>query len=240
MYDEVYFGGEVLPCVVEKFPVIRKAQRKFTTYSVPGRNGDILIQQNAFENVVVPYQIYCGNGDIPADWNDLAIVLYKEGYQTLWDISDQDHFRLAMFNGPVDAQYYWEQVGRTTLEFNCRPERFLKSGAEEADYTPIHDQQGNTIFSLENPTAYTAKPLLVVHMTGGDGKITVNGEDFEITDVPSTTIYLDCEKQDAYLGTSNLNQYVSGVFPTFAPGTNLVVYNGDISSIDVIPRWWEL
>ena len=99
---------------------------------------------------------------------------------------------------------------------------------------------GNKIFAIENPTAYTAKPLIVVYTTGGHGRITVYGEVFEITDSPSNTINLDCEKQDAYLGTSNLNQYVSGVFPTFVPGTNNVICNLGISSVDVIPRWWEL
>lgn len=135
VYDEVYFGGEVLPCVVEKFPVIRKPQRKFTSYNIPGRNGDIIVQQDAYENVIVPYQIYCGEGDVQADWTDLANVLYKDGYQKLSDISDPDHFRMGVFNGGIDAAYYWEKVGRTTLEFNCRPERYRVDGAKPISYS---------------------------------------------------------------------------------------------------------
>lgn len=242
VYDEVFFGGKVLPCVVEKFPVIRKAQRKFSTFNVPGRNGDIIVQQDAFENVVVPYQVFCGNGDVQADWNDLAVVLYQKGYQTLQDISDPEHFRLGVFCGPVDAQYYWEQVGRTTLEFNCRPERFLLSGTIETEYLHLIDLGGNPITQyLDNPTAYIAKPLIEVVITAnGSGTITVNGNTLTITSIPETSFFLDCETQDAYLGTSNLNSYVSGTFPTFIPGQNSLIIDGDISSIYVTHRWWEL
>ena len=241
-YDEVFFGGKVLPCVVEKFPVIRKAQRKFATFNVPGRNGDIIVQQDAFENVIVPYQIYCGDTDVQTDWGDLAEVLYQTGYQTLQDISDPEHFRLGVFNGPVDAQYYWEQVGRTTLEFNCRPERFLLSGADSENYVPLVDANNDPVATVvDNPTKYTAKPLIVVNITSnGSGTLTVNGNTLTITSVPQTKVYLDCEKQDAYLATTNLNSYVSGTFPTFVSGTNQILMGGDITSIDITPRWWEL
>ena len=135
VYDELYFGGDVVPAVVEKFPVIRKAQRKFTSYNIPGRNGDIIVQQDAYNNVILPYQIWCGEeGEVQTDWTDLAAVLYKDGYQKLSDIADPEHYRKAVFNGPIDAQYYWDQVGRTTLEFNCRPERYLVDGQTPISY----------------------------------------------------------------------------------------------------------
>ena len=141
VYDELYFGGDVVPAVVEKFPVIRKAQRKFTSYNIPGRNGDIIVQQDAYNNVILPYQIWCGEeGEVQTDWTDLAAVLYKDGYQKLSDIADPEHYRKAVFNGPVDAQYYWDQVGRTTLEFNCRPERYRVDGAVElGEFEPTQE-----------------------------------------------------------------------------------------------------
>ena len=241
-YDQIFFGGQALPCMVEKFPVIRKAQRKHTVYNVPGRNGNIYVQQDAFENVITPYQIFCGNGDVQADWSDLAEILYQEGYQTLSDIDDPAHFRLAVFNGPVDAEYYWNQVGRTTLEFDCRPERFLLSGQTATEYPKVVDLYGNPVpFTINNPTAYTAKPLILVTITpGGSGVITANGETLTITAVPVSGFYLDCENQDAYIGTTNLNGYISGTFPVLKPGANTYVGDGDVSKLTITPRFWEL
>lgn len=152
VYDELYFGGEVVPAVVEKFPVIRKAQRKFTSYNIPGRNGDIIVQQDAYNNVILPYQIWCGEeGEVQTDWTDLAAVLYKDGYQKLSDIADPEHYRKAVFNGPIDAQYYWDQVGRTTLEFNCRPERYRVDGAVSPDsYEALSNNTGIVKWKLSD------------------------------------------------------------------------------------------
>lgn len=243
IYGQVWFGGEILPCVVEKFPALRKAARKHTAYNVPGRNGNIIVQQDAYENVIVPYQIYCGNrNEVQALWADLAKVLYKDGYQRLEDITDPGHFRMGVFNGPLDAEYYWNEVGRTTIEFDCRPERFLVLGEYSTEYPAVFDLQGDPVpFTVTNPTAYTAKPLIKVTISGGgNGTIVANGNTLSVNSIPVTTFYLDCERQDAYYGTTNLNRYVSGAFPTLVPGSNTLSMDGDISKLTITPRWWEL
>lgn len=129
--SKIWFGGRLLPCTVERFPAIKKAARKFRQYNVPGRNGDIFFQDDAFENVVASYDVYATDeiyGAIEA-WKNLAAVLYQKGYQKLRDTYDADHFRKAVFNGPIDVENSWNTHGRATIEFNCRPERYLVDGA---------------------------------------------------------------------------------------------------------------
>lgn len=237
------FGGNVLPVVVEEFPAIRHASRKHKTYSVPGRNGDIIVQQDAFENIILPYKVFAGNGAyVPASWSTISDMLYLKGYQKLQDIADPGHFRLATYNGPTDAEFYWNQTGRATLEFDCRPERFLESGDFTEIYTPELDANNDPVVQkIVNPTAWTAKPLIIAHISsGGSGTITVNGVALTLSTVPGTQIVLDCEREDAYLGATNLNAYVSGTFPTFVSGENTLLLGGDITSLDITPRWWEI
>ena len=128
--NRLSFGGQVLPCYIERFPAIRKAARKFRQYNIPGRNGDIFFQSDAYENVIQPYQVYCGDDHYGAqmDWGELAKYLYLDGYQELKDTYDPDHFRMAVFNGPLDVENSWNTHGRATLEFNCRPERYRVDG----------------------------------------------------------------------------------------------------------------
>lgn len=132
--NRIEFGGQVLPCYIERYPAIKKAARKFRQYSIPGRNGDIFFQDDAYENVIQPYQVYCGDDHYGAqmDWGELAKYLYLDGYQKLQDTYDPEHFRKAVFNGPLDVENSWNTHGRATLEFNCRPERYRVDGA-----TPI-------------------------------------------------------------------------------------------------------
>jgi hypothetical protein len=62
--------------------------------------------------------------------------------------------------------------------------------------------------------------------------------DYAITvanDCPVNEIYLDCDLMNAYNGTTNLNNYVSGTFPELVPGANAITGNFEIQ-----PRWWTI
>lgn len=140
--NTITFGGDTLPCKVERFPAIKKAARKFRQYSVPGRNGDVFFQSDAWENVVQSYEIYAGgdnNGDAWTDWDAITPLLNKKGYQVLQDTYDATHYRLAVFNGPIDIENSWNTHGRATIEFNCRPERYLVNGAQTIHYEESND-----------------------------------------------------------------------------------------------------
>ena len=136
--NTITFGGTVLPCTVERFPGIKKAERKYRQFNIPGRNGDIFFQSDAWENVIQSYQIYCGN-DTDSEaaqktWTSLAKCLALDGYQTLSDTYDTLHFRKAVFNGPLDIENAWNTHGRATIEFNCRPERYRNDGQTPITY----------------------------------------------------------------------------------------------------------
>ena len=148
--SKIWFGGRLLPCTVERFPAIKKAQRKFRQYNVPGRNGDIFFQDDAFENVVASYEVYATDeyyGAVEA-WKELAAVLYQKGYQKLKDTYDPDHFRKAVFNGPIDVENSWNTHGRATLEFNCRPERYRTDGEVSVD--SYESASGPVLWKLED------------------------------------------------------------------------------------------
>lgn len=134
--NQISFGGNILPCTVERFPAIKKAQRKFRQYNIPGRNGDIFFQDDAYENVIQSYEVYAGDGTYGSQhpWTELARCLYLDGYQELRDTYDPDHFRKAVFNGPIEVENSWNTHGRATLEFNCRPERYLIDGRNAVSY----------------------------------------------------------------------------------------------------------
>ena len=150
---KIWFGGQPLPCTVERFPAIKKPARKFRQYNIPGRNGDIFFQDDAYENVIQKYEIYAGSDKSGSQqsWTDLAAGLYLDGYQTLSDSYDPQHFRKAVFNGPIDVDNSWNELGRASIEFNCRPERFRLDGTDSIHYTASAD---NSYYVLDASTVY--------------------------------------------------------------------------------------
>lgn len=221
--------------VVERYPSVELAGRKLDTQSVPGRNGDLLFPQNAYQNYVQSYEIYVSAERIrlPRAMREVANWLCgPTGYQKLEDSYDVETYRRAYFAGPLDVESVLHRFGRATIEFNCQPQRFLRVGN-----LAVQAAQGQ---ALLNPTAFAALPLITVTGTGA-GTLTVGGVTVTINSMPRGVIVLDSDTQNAYYGAFNLNSTISAPeFPTLPAGESVVRWTGGITSVEIIPRWWTL
>ena len=149
-----------LGVIVNKLPVIRKPKRKGSTTSIPGRSGDLAREENGYENYVQPYEISITDTQrgISAISGDLAAwLMTARGYIRLEDSFDPDVYRMARFEGPFDIEPIMEQDGKAVIEFDCCPQRYLKSGEKEIEIT----SSGVILF---NPTAQEAYPLIKLDM----------------------------------------------------------------------------
>ena len=217
--------------IVERCPNVIVPNRKQEKISVPGRSGDLLIQQDAFENVRQEYDIY-----ISAEFQRLPTIAHKvaewlcvKGYQRLEDSYWLDTFRLASFQGGIDIANVLNRFGRVTVEFDCKPQRFYKSGDFFLNIT--NGQK------LHNPSPFTAKPLIVVQ---GSGAGTISDGTHTLTLSNCDNLTIDCDIMQIYQGTTNRNSYGSGSFPEFAEGETTITMTGGITSMKLKPRWWTI
>lgn len=222
--------------VVERYPSMPLAARKLDVQSVPGRSGDLIFPQDAYENYVQQYEVYISAERIrlPRAMREVAQWLCApKGYQRLEDSYDLETFRNAYFVGPLDVESIMHRFGRATIEFSCQPQRWLRSGEIESRLS-----NGQ---SLLNPTAFTAKPLITV--TGsGSGTLTVGDRTVEINSFPDGYVVLDCEAQNAY-GAQGANRnatILAPEFPELAAGETPVSWSGGIAAVTIKPRWWTL
>ena len=51
------------------------------------------------------------------------------------------------------------------------------------------------------------------------------------------SITLDSELQEAYSGTTSMNSAMSGEFPILKPGVNAISWSGEVSKVEIQPRW---
>lgn len=234
----IYWNGQCsldLGVVVEEVPNLNRPARKFKTYEVPGRSGTIIEQQDAYANINKEYQIWF------TDWfyNDInssskaaqvASWLYSAGgYMRLEDDFEPTIYRLAYFNGPLNIENILQKYGKAQITFNCRPERYLKTGEEWIE-NPT---------KLTNPTSFAAKPLIKIEGSG-NGTFTIQGQTVTISGM-TDYLYIDCETMDCYRQSAeNKNSLMSGNFPTLKPGDNNISKTGGITKISVQPRYWTL
>lgn len=224
-------SSDDLHVVVERYPDVVMPSRKMEKISVPGRNGDLLIQQDAFENVQQRYEVYISaeTPRLPTIAHKVAEWLCVKGYQRLEDSYWLDTFRLAAYQGGAEITNVLNRFGRATIEFDCKPQRFFKYG----DF--FETMSKNQV--LHNPSPYTAKPIIVIQGSGS-GTLTLGGKTLSLTDCNGITV--DCDIMQVYKGTTNKNSTASGAFPELPEGDSSITWTGGITGVKLKPRWWTI
>lgn len=220
---------------MSKAPSISRPSRKQEVVSVPGRNGDIIIQHDAWENRTVEMQVFSfGNlGDPEVRFNAIHNWLKASGYRRFEDSFNPDHYMLAYYSGGDNIETLVEQAAKGSLIFNAQPQRFLKSGERSINLTSGQ--------KLRNPTEFGALPQITVKGTGM-ASLQVGDYVIAIAEIGGE-IVLDSAIQDAYSdsGVTNRNTDVSlSDFPVLT-GTTEISWSGDgITGVSIAPNWWEL
>ena len=107
----------------------------------------------------------------------------------------------------------------------------------EIDKVANAEQQSMVVENLGN---LTSKPIITI--TGsGTVELSVNGAVVCRYTFPEgeDTVILDCERQDAYLGSVLKNRNMWGDFPIFEKGNNTLAWSGTVESIRIkrYSRW---
>lgn len=227
------YSSDTANVIVERFPSRPIPARRYTVQKIPGRSGDLLFDEGAYDNYIQSYQVYVNHNNVT--WQEsmrlAAAWMAAPGYQELYDSYDPDTFRLAYFVGPADFSNALNQLGRATIQFNCKPWRYLNSGKVVTTFTANG--------SITNPTDYSSLPLIEVHGSGA-GVITVGSYTVTLSDIYDGMI-IDCELLDCYEGANNRNSLLTLTpqyeFPQLLKSANAVTISGGVSSIEITPRW---
>ena len=189
-------------------------QRDVTKVSIPGRNGDLVRDNGRFLNVEVAYTVVIMPDSIPADFAEATKNLKADL------LSVKGYARL-------------EDTYQPEVVFDCMPQLWLKSGETAQTFSASG--------TINNPTAFDAKPLIRVNGSG-DCSVTIGNQIIAISDVDGY-VDIDCETMNCYNGVENCNSKVtlgSQGFPVLHPGETGVAFAGGTTSVIITPRWWEL
>ena len=233
----VVFNGtssQDLHALVQVAPDYEFPEKDYSITHVEGRNGDIVIDTGSWQNVTRTYNLAIDTRTI--SYAEVASKLVQwlhsaSGYARLEDSYEPDFYRMAMYKDSGSITNIYSKAGQIEIQFNCKPQRYLKSGEMVDTFT------GNTEY--RNPTDFPSKPIIVIHGSGsgtvkiGDYTININ----RITD----GMIVDCELQDTYFENTNCNSQVSiKEYPKIIAGNNNISMSGGVTSIEISPRWWTL
>ena len=127
------FGGEASDdygMVVAEAPAFDRPIRKQNVFNVPGRNGAIILPQDAFEDTARSYNVWLtkeAGTDLAAAVDAVsAWLMSKTGYNRLEDSFEPDVFRLAYFSGAPTFTNKLMQYGEN-FDIQLPPRAILKS-----------------------------------------------------------------------------------------------------------------
>lgn len=221
---------------VEHQPSYVIPERDFEFIHVPGRNGDFLIDSGGYKNVPQSYDISFINGE--RDYFPAALAVSQwlnsaPGYARLEDSYDPLFYRMAAYHKNVKLTDLLGMAGRATIDFNCKPQKFLKTG----DNPVTIDTSGDAI---TNPLDQGARPIITVY---GSGAGTLHVGSYEIIfDNIEGSVTVDSEVEDCYKNGSTVSNAVTLTdgYPVLGAGNTGIEFSGGITSVSIIPKWWSL
>lgn len=225
-----------LKTVIQKRPTIIKPKRKISLRSIAGRSGDLIVDDEAYENGTIELTAAVkGRNQEEQEQNRTNIGLaFDTGvYQTFvpyWDskyeyqvvtISGPDFYgtRFLGFSDPYDVQLSFKPFKKLR---NVKTITLTSSG------------------TVTNPLKYDALPYIKI-TANGDVTLTVNGKNIVLKNIVDF-IELDSEIEECYKLKNNVmtdenSKMYSIDFPVFKTGNNTISWSGDVTKIEIEPRW---
>ena len=138
----VYIGGQA---------TFNAPQRDVSKVSIPGRSGDLIRDNGRFLNIEVTYNVVIMKEFRGKTAEIRAWLKEPTSYARLEDTYNPDFYRMGICTASIDFDTLaFNEAGKAQVTFDCKPERFLKSGEETISVGSL-SWMGKTIF---NPTNF--------------------------------------------------------------------------------------
>lgn len=152
--------------------VYNSPERDVTMLTVPGRNGQLTIDNGRFENIEVTYPCFieAGTGatDISARIRAFRNAIGSlTGYQRLEDTYHSDEYRQGIFKAGLNVKpVVYHTGGEFEVTFDCKPQRWLtpETVLQYSEAAPA------------NITPFTTRPVFDVYYAASDQGASVTGE----------------------------------------------------------------
>ena len=207
-------------------------QRSIEKVSVLGRNGELIIDNGNFENFILTIECYlnCSSED--------KNVISKEIKR--WLQSDFSYKKLILSN---DTEFYYEAYCDTKLDFeyvSSNFENFLISFSCKPFKKKMNDDVITITESIVINNPYLVSNPLIKVVGSGDVTVSINNQELILKGLEDE-IEVDCDLMNAYKKINGdivlLNNKMYSDFPVLESGENQISFEGNVSKIEITPRW---
>lgn len=210
--------------LISSVPERVRPERRVKEIEIPGRSGNLTQDEEAYDSYVI--QMECstrGSGRLD------EIVAWLNGAGDLTLSTEPDKvYQSSIYNkiSIADQIYLYNSF---LLQFKVQPFKYnINPFADELTLTaPTIIRNGGTVYS---------EPIITV-CGSGDITLNINGVNFPLYGV-NESITIDSEMMEVFKGTANQNSKYGGeTFPRLEVGENAISWTGNVSRVEIQPKW---
>lgn len=223
--------------VVTKVNNLSSPTKKLEVYNVQGRNGSLVIDTGSYEdfNLICECSIV-SEKNIMDICRDIKQWLKSDvKYKPITISNDSNKCYEGYCANAIDIEPLVERFNEFILIFTCKPFKRIKTN------NVTITSKGTVI---KNSGTVNSEPSIKITGTG-DITLKINSQEVTLKDVQNN-IYIDSEAMNAYRidPVSNLvtneNSKMYSDFPILETGDNTINWTGNITKIEIEPRFSEL
>lgn len=238
MSYHITFAGETNEAhglLIYQRPDIRVAEESIATYSIPGREADLVERSGSYAPVEI--EVIFNYATAAERWNavhrEAILWLRKSGNLQFSD--DAEAYRKVLYVVIDENARSYKRIGKFTATFVCKPGIYMVSGAAFTEISQLAEAAGGTTYSLQND--YSAcRP--VYRLTGnGNCELIVNGK--MMTAAVTDNLTIDTDLKIAYRSAGMVtNTAVTGDYDDLVlePGENTISVTGDFA-LEIQPNF---
>jgi len=210
--------------VMSKAPSIYKPERRANEIEIPGRNGVLHDDENTYSNYTKEAECHV------MDRSQIdKVCSWLDGYGEVIFSSEPDKIYKAYIKNQIPFNNILLNINDFLIQFDVFP--FKYSVNSRSDFLAL-----TAPTAIHNKGTVYSQPTITVYGTG-DITLTINNAEYGLVGVDSS-ITIEREMMEVYKGSINANnQYSAMDFPRFEVGQNNISWAGNVTKVEIEPKW---
>ena len=205
-------------------PQRTKPKRRVESITIPGRNGELTQDEDTYEPYTISMQCSTRGGDRLDE-----IVTWLNGAGELILATEPDRVYKASIYNKISISDVIYLYNSFLIQFRVHP--FKHSVNAFADTLELLSPT-----RIRNSGSVYSEPIITVY-GNGDITLTINEKDFPLYGVDGS-ITIDSEMMEVFKGDANQNSKYGAVeFPHLEVGENEIRWTGNVTKVEIKPRW---
>jgi len=217
-----------LDLIIENVPIVPAINIEYETIEIDG--GENLTRIKGFSDISLSFDFWYKADDDEYFMKKAMIdnwLLNTKSKELFYSADERKTYKVKQIK-ISETKTSSRIIRRFTATFTCNGLKYMTSGLKPKNIV-------TSGITINNFGTYESRPMIKIY---GSGNITVsiNSSNFTIKNVVDY-VAIDSEIKECYKDNINFGRSMTGDYPVFFIGKNTISWSGNVSKLEIIPRW---